>query len=105
MCPSPEIVRKRRELIEMRCDERKLVRQFEIIKYALNELGCEELPSGCDLSIESTVIHVHDQEVLNQIFLNRLKTWCLTKRFFYTNVLLQFFYFLFILFFSIFLLF
>ncbi|XP_044731364.1 tyrosine-protein kinase Fer isoform X2 [Chrysoperla carnea] len=42
----------RRELNELRCHERKLVRQVELIKIALNELGCEEAPAGCDIPVE-----------------------------------------------------
>lgn len=30
-----------------------MLKQTELIKSALNELGCEEVPSGCDLSIDS----------------------------------------------------
>ncbi|XP_012286395.1 tyrosine-protein kinase Fer isoform X1 [Orussus abietinus] len=43
-----------REELRLRCQEKKLQRQAEVIRCALNELGCEELPSGCDLSVESS---------------------------------------------------
>ena len=43
-----------REELRLRCQERKLQRQAEVIRGALNELGCEELPSGCDLSMEGS---------------------------------------------------
>ncbi|XP_066594620.1 tyrosine-protein kinase Fer isoform X1 [Prorops nasuta] len=43
-----------REELRLRCQEKKLQRQAEVIRGALNELGCEELPSGCDLSMESS---------------------------------------------------
>ncbi|XP_011251363.2 tyrosine-protein kinase Fer isoform X2 [Camponotus floridanus] len=43
-----------REELKLRCQEKKLQRQIEVIKGALNELGCEELPSGCDLSMEGS---------------------------------------------------
>ncbi|XP_008203475.1 tyrosine-protein kinase Fer isoform X2 [Nasonia vitripennis] len=43
-----------REELRLRCQERKLQRQAEVIRAALNELGCEELPSGCDLSMEGS---------------------------------------------------
>jgi tyrosine-protein kinase Fer len=43
-----------REELRVRCQERKLQRQAEVIRGALNELGCEELPSGCDLSMEGS---------------------------------------------------
>ncbi|KAL0271074.1 UNVERIFIED_CONTAM: hypothetical protein PYX00_008292 [Menopon gallinae] len=62
LSPSPELARKRRELIEMRCDERKMARQFDLIKFALNDVGCEELPSGCDISIESAFTHLPESE-------------------------------------------
>ncbi|XP_014208702.1 tyrosine-protein kinase Fer isoform X2 [Copidosoma floridanum] len=41
-----------REELRLRCQERKLQRQVDVIRCALNELGCEEVPSGCDLSME-----------------------------------------------------
>lgn len=40
--------------MKLRCQEKKLQRQIEVIKGALNELGCEELPLGCDLSMEGS---------------------------------------------------
>ena len=43
-----------REELRLRCQEKKLQRQAEVIRSALNELGCEELPSGCDLSVEGS---------------------------------------------------
>ncbi|KAL6437643.1 hypothetical protein ACFW04_004210 [Cataglyphis niger] len=43
-----------REELKLRCQEKKLQRQVEVIRSALNELGCEELPPGCDLSVESS---------------------------------------------------
>ncbi|XP_067015330.2 tyrosine-protein kinase Fer isoform X2 [Anabrus simplex] len=46
----------RKEAIERRCQERKLQRQVELIKSALNELGCEEVPSGCDLNVDTSFI-------------------------------------------------
>ncbi|XP_050431767.1 tyrosine-protein kinase Fer isoform X2 [Adelges cooleyi] len=36
-------------LIELRSEEHRLQKQVEVIKKALFEIGCEELPSGCDL--------------------------------------------------------
>ncbi|XP_047100645.1 tyrosine-protein kinase Fer-like [Schistocerca piceifrons] len=44
-----------RELVEVQCVERRLQRQLEMIRGALSELGCEELPSGCDLSLSVSV--------------------------------------------------
>lgn len=49
----------RRELEELRCRERELQRQVDVIKSALSELGCEEVPSGCDLSIDSSFVNIH----------------------------------------------
>jgi hypothetical protein len=43
-----------REELRLRCQEKKLQRQIDVIRGALNELGCEELPSGCDLSMEGS---------------------------------------------------
>lgn len=43
----------KKEVNELKCHERKILKQTELIKSALNELGCEEVPSGCDLSIDS----------------------------------------------------
>lgn len=60
-----ELAKKRHELIEMRCDERKLTKQSEMIKFAINELGCEELPSGCELPIEGSLPLNQDDEVCN----------------------------------------
>jgi tyrosine-protein kinase Fer len=49
----------RRELEELRCREREMQHQVEVIKSALSELGCEEVPSGCDLSIDSSFVDSH----------------------------------------------
>lgn len=43
-----------REEVKQRCLEKKIQKQMDLIKFALNELGCEELPSGCDLSMEGS---------------------------------------------------
>ncbi|EFN78708.1 Tyrosine-protein kinase Fps85D [Harpegnathos saltator] len=43
-----------KEELRLRCQEKKLQRQIDVIRGALNELGCEELPSGCDLSMEGS---------------------------------------------------
>lgn len=43
----------RKDVNELKCQERKMLKQTELIKAALNELGCEEVPSGCDISIEA----------------------------------------------------
>ncbi|XP_053979193.1 tyrosine-protein kinase Fer isoform X2 [Hylaeus volcanicus] len=43
-----------REELRLRCQEKKLQRQVDVIRAALNELGCEELPLGYDLSMETS---------------------------------------------------
>lgn len=35
-------------LESLKCEERQRNKLIEIIKAALNEVACEELPSGCD---------------------------------------------------------
>ncbi|RZF47941.1 hypothetical protein LSTR_LSTR008745 [Laodelphax striatellus] len=40
---------------ELRAESKRILRQLDVIKKALNDLGCEELPVGCDLpSIENS---------------------------------------------------
>ncbi|XP_022207517.2 tyrosine-protein kinase Fer isoform X2 [Nilaparvata lugens] len=40
---------------ELRAENKRILRQLDVIKKALNDLGCEELPVGCDLpTIENT---------------------------------------------------
>uniref|UniRef100_A0A8D8RSL3 non-specific protein-tyrosine kinase n=1 Tax=Cacopsylla melanoneura TaxID=428564 RepID=A0A8D8RSL3_9HEMI len=36
-------------LKELRCEEKNLTSQLEVIKKALADLGCEELPNGCEM--------------------------------------------------------
>ncbi|KAJ8956769.1 hypothetical protein NQ314_006643 [Rhamnusium bicolor] len=43
----------KKEINELKCQERKMLKQTELIKSALNELGCEEAPAACDLSIDN----------------------------------------------------
>ncbi|CAH2006302.1 unnamed protein product, partial [Acanthoscelides obtectus] len=43
----------RKEVNELKCQERKMLKQTELIRGALNELGCEEAPAACDLSIDN----------------------------------------------------
>lgn len=56
-----------KDINALRCQERQMLKLAEIIKTALNEVGCEELPSGCDdLSVEQNFIEsavVTDQPV------------------------------------------
>lgn len=39
---------------ESRAESRRLLRQLDVIKKALNDLGCEELPLGCDLPMDNS---------------------------------------------------
>lgn len=50
-----------------------MLKQTELIKAALNELGCEEAPSGCDISIDNQPAFIENstEEVSpNKISLN-----------------------------------
>lgn len=41
----------------LRCQEKQMLKLADMIKTALNEVGCEELPSGCDdLSVDQNYI-------------------------------------------------
>lgn len=55
----------KKEINELKCLERKLQRQSELIKGALNELGCEEVPPGCDLSIDNQNFISNTSEQVN----------------------------------------
>lgn len=58
----------KKEINEYKCQERKMLKQTELIKSALNELGCEEVPSGCDLSIDSQTFISGSSEQVNREF-------------------------------------
>ncbi|XP_071577485.1 tyrosine-protein kinase Fer isoform X2 [Temnothorax nylanderi] len=58
-----------REELRIRCQEKKLKKQVEVIRGALNELGCEEVPSGCDLSVEGSFT---DSPAINKVPLRRI---------------------------------
>ena len=49
---------------ELKCEERKLSKQLDVIKKGLNDLGCEELPSGCDLPLDNSFDHTNDSQVM-----------------------------------------
>uniref|UniRef100_U5EPN0 Tyrosine-protein kinase n=1 Tax=Corethrella appendiculata TaxID=1370023 RepID=U5EPN0_9DIPT len=52
-----ELNRSSKELNTVRCQERQMLKLLEMIKSALNDVGCEELPSGCDdLSVDQNFI-------------------------------------------------
>lgn len=41
----------------LRCQEKQMLKMADLIKTALNEVGCEELPSGCDdISVDPSFI-------------------------------------------------
>lgn len=44
-----------------------MLKQSELIKSALNELGCEEVPSGCDLSIDNQTFISNSSEQVNAL--------------------------------------
>lgn len=44
-----------KELVTIRCQEKQKQKLADMIKCALSEVGCEELPSGCD-DVEQTFI-------------------------------------------------
>lgn len=51
----------------MRCQEKQKQKLVDMIKCALNEIGCEELPSGCDEHLEQNFIENsfnNDQQVI-----------------------------------------
>lgn len=41
----------------MRCQEKQKQKLVDMIKFALNEVGCEELPSGCDDHLDPNFDH------------------------------------------------
>ncbi|XP_075230852.1 tyrosine-protein kinase Fer isoform X4 [Lycorma delicatula] len=45
---------------ELRAENRRLLRQLDVIKKALNDLGCEELPVGCDLPLDNSLDNGQD---------------------------------------------
>lgn len=57
----------KKDLNELKCQERNMGKQLELIKGALNELGCEEVPPGCDLTaIEQQQQQQQQQDVNEQ---------------------------------------
>lgn len=67
---------------ELRSKERKLSRQIEVIKKALSEIGCDELPNGWDLDNsfdQGNEIQVRGKEIATYVekcfvFLVQFKT-------------------------------
>lgn len=57
MFPQNFYRRQSKDLNTLRCQERQMLKLADMIKTALNEVGCEELPSGCDdLSVDQGFI-------------------------------------------------
>lgn len=49
--------RNAKDFNQLRCQEKQMLKLADLIKAALNEVGCEELPSGCDdLSVDQSFI-------------------------------------------------
>lgn len=47
-------------------------KQFDLIKGALNDLGCEEAPPGCDISIENqNFISNASEQVNSELFAHK----------------------------------
>lgn len=60
--------RQSKDLNVLRCQEKQKQKLVDMIKCALNEVGCEELPSGCDdhLSLDQNFLENgfnNDQQV------------------------------------------
>ncbi|XP_038104059.1 tyrosine-protein kinase Fer isoform X3 [Culex quinquefasciatus] len=56
-----------KELIALRCQERQMQKQVEMIRAALNDVGCEELPSGCDdISTMAPAILLENKKSISQ---------------------------------------
>lgn len=51
------IFRNAKDFNSLRCQEKQMLKLADLIKAALNEVGCEELPSGCDdISVDQSFI-------------------------------------------------
>ncbi|XP_065371235.1 tyrosine-protein kinase Fer isoform X3 [Calliphora vicina] len=49
--------RQSKDLNALRCQEKQKQKLVDMIKFALNEVGCEELPSGCDDHLDPNFEH------------------------------------------------
>jgi hypothetical protein len=59
-----------KDLSSLKCEERQKNKLIEIIRSALNEVSCEELPNGCDdLSVEIENNNLGNHEVSDERFL------------------------------------
>ncbi|XP_073995313.1 tyrosine-protein kinase Fer isoform X3 [Rhodnius prolixus] len=59
------------ELAELKCEEKKLSRQLDVIKKALTELGCEEIPPGCDLPMDASADPTPESQVVENSVITR----------------------------------
>lgn len=51
------VSRHAKDIAILRCQEKQMLKMADLIKTALNEVGCEELPSGCDdISVDPSFI-------------------------------------------------
>lgn len=56
-CYFAQSSRSTKDFAALRCHEKQIVKLADLIKTALNEVGCEELPSGCDdISVDPSFI-------------------------------------------------
>lgn len=56
----------KKDLNELKCQERNMSRQLDLIRGALNDLGCEEAPPGCDLTtLDQAQQPENEQQVRN----------------------------------------
>lgn len=63
---SSSFFRFNKDLSSLKCEERQKNKLIEIIRAALNEVSCEELPNGCDdltVEIENNNLGNHEQMV------------------------------------------
>lgn len=59
-----------KDVAALKCEERQKNKLIEIIRSALNEMSCEELPSGCDdlsVEIENNNLGNHEQMVRSDL--------------------------------------
>lgn len=51
------VFRHPKDFVVLRCQEKQMLKLADLIKTALNDVGCEELPSGCDdISVDPSFI-------------------------------------------------
>lgn len=64
------VYRHSKDVAILRCQEKQMLKMADLIKTALNEVGCEELPSGCDdISVDPSFIEnnmTNDQQPVGE---------------------------------------